>query len=156
MANDIKFEAPTVALTSILTTTLNALANATTDLSAAIDNSSNLCTFMDLELTLASLDLSAQSNPSVAIYLVESVDGGSDYETGEDAQSADIEMPTADQLCAVFGLRKSDAAEAKLRVKSMIPIPPGHFKLLLRNNTGVAFAATGNTLAYRTYNMAIV
>ena len=153
MANDIKWEAPTVSLTSYLTTTLNSLANNTTDLGAAINNESNLCTFMDLELTLASFDLSAQTNPSVTIFMLESVDGGTDFDTGTDAVSAAASIPPGDKICAVFGLRLGTGAEAKTAVKSIIPIPPGRFKLMVRNTTGVAFAATGNVLAYRTYNI---
>ncbi len=153
MANDIKWEAPTVALTSLLTTTLNALANAVIDVSAAVNNETNLTTFMDLELTLASLDLSAQANPSVTIYMFESVDGGTDFDTNEDGVSAASDIPTSDKIIAIFGLRIDTAAEAKTAVKSMIPIPPGRFKLGLRNTTGVSFGATGNILAYRTYNL---
>jgi hypothetical protein len=151
MAGDVKWEAPTVALTSYLTTTLNALANNVIDIGAAINNTSNLCMFMDLEVTLASLDLSAQTNPSITIYMFESVDGGTDYDTNEDAVSAATDIPTADKIIAIMGLRVDTGAEAKTAVKSMIPIPPGHFKLGLRNTTGQTFAATGNILAYRTY-----
>ena len=66
----MKWAAPTVAYTSYLAATLNSLANDTTDLGAEINNEANLCTFMDLELYLASVDLSAQSNPAVVIYLI--------------------------------------------------------------------------------------
>ena len=155
MATDIKWEAPTVTLTSLLTTTLNGLADDTTDDGGqtAINNEANLCTFMDLELTLASLDLSAQTNPSVVIYLIESVDGGTNFDTYSDNVSADASVPPADKICTIFGLRLGTGSEAKTAIKSMIPIPPGRFKLLLRNKTGVAFAASGNVLAYRTYNL---
>lgn len=156
MANDIKWEAPTVGLTSYLAATLNALADNTTDLGAAIDNETNLCTHMDLELMLASLDLSGEANPSVVIFMLESVDGGTDFDTGDDAVSAEASMPPADKIIAIFGLRPGTGAEAKVAVKSMIPIPPGKFKLLLRNKTGVAFAATTNILSYRTYNISAV
>lgn len=152
---DAKWEAPTVSLTSYLTTTLNSLADATTDLGAEINNESNLCTFMDLELTLASLDLSAQDAPSVAIYMLECVDGGTDFDTGSDAVSAEASVPPGDKIIAVFGLRPGTGAEAKTAVKSLIPIPPGRFKLLVRNKAGVAFAASGNVLAYRTYNIEV-
>lgn len=155
---DIKWESPTVTLTSLLTTTLNSLANNTTDDGGqtAINNTSNLCTFMDLELTLASLDLSAKINSSVVIYLIESVDGGTNFDTYSDGVSAVASIPPADKICCIFGLRPGVGAEAKTAVKSIIPIPPGHFKLLLRNTTGVAFAASGNVLAYRTYNLVSV
>jgi hypothetical protein len=153
---DIIWEAPTVALTSYLTTTLNALANNVIDVGAAINNETNLCTFMDLEVTLASLDLSAQNNPSITIYMFESVDGGTDFDTNEDGVSAATDIPTADKIIAIMGLRVDTVAEAKTAVKSMIPIPPGRFKLGFRNTTGATLGATGNILSYRTYNLNIV
>lgn len=154
MANiPMKWAAPTVAYTSYLTTELNALANDKIKVGAAINNESDLCTFLDLELTLASLDLSGQSAPSVDIYLVESIDGGTDFDTVTDEATAESAMPPVDKICAKIGLRKGSGAEAKLAVKSIIPIPPGRFKLCPRNKTGVAFGATGNILAYRTYNL---
>jgi len=152
MANDIKWEAPTVAYVNYLTTALNALANITTVLGAAIDNETNLCTHMDLELTLASLDLSAQANPAVRIYMLESIDGGTDFDSGEATATPSL-IPPADKICTIFTLRLAAGAEAKLAVKSMIPIPPGKFKLMPMNNTGVAWGATGNILSYRTYNI---
>jgi hypothetical protein len=156
---DIKWEGPTQAYINdgtlgSLTTTLNSLAINTTDLAAtAINNETNLCTFMDLELTLASLDLSGQTAPNVTIYLIESIDGGTDFDTASDAVSADASIPPADKIIAIIGLRPGTGAEAKTAVKSMIPIPPGRFKLMVRNTTGVQFAASGNILAYRTYNI---
>ncbi len=155
MANiPVKWAAPTVAYGSYLAAALNALANNAIEASGAtINNESNLCTFMDLELTLASLDLSGQNAPAVVVFLIESIDGGTDFDTVTDAVTADASMPPADKICATFGLRKGTGAEAKLAVKSMIPIPPGRWKLCPRNKTGAAFGATGNILAYRTYNL---
>jgi hypothetical protein len=154
--NPVKWAAPVVSLTDYLTTSLNSLANNTLDLGAAIDNTSNLARYMDLELTLASLDLSSQTSPCVVVYMLESVDGGTDYDTVSDAESADDNCPPADKIIAIIGLRPYSGAEAKLAVKSLIPIPPGHFKLAVRNKTGVAFGASGNKLAYRTYNEKVV
>ena len=154
--NPVKWSSPVVSLADYLTTTLNSLADNTLDLGTAIDNTSNLARYIDLELTLASLDLSSQANPYVVIYLIESVDGGTDYDTVSDGVSADANCPPADKIIALMGLRPYSGAEAKLAVKTMVPIPPGNFKLALRNKTGVAFAASGNKLAYRTYNENIV
>ena len=150
---DIKWKTPTVALGDYLTASLNSLANNALDLGAAIDNETNLCTFIDLELTLASLNLSSQSSPAVVVYLIESVDGGTDFDTVTDAATTDATMPALDKICTMMGLRPGSGAEAKLAVKSIIPIPPGRFKLAIRNKTGVAFGASGNKLAYRTYNL---
>ncbi len=153
MANDIKWEAPTVGLTSYLAATLNSLANNVIDIGAAIDNTSNLCTFMDLEVMLASADFSAMVNPAIYIYMFESVDGGTDYDTNEDGVSASTDIPTADKIVAILSFRIDTGAEAKVMIKSMIPIPPGHFKLGFMNKSGMALAAANNTFAYRTYNL---
>ena len=152
---DIKWKAPTVSYVNYLTTELNALADITTVLGAAINNETNLCMYMDLELTLASLDLSSAVSPCVRVYLIESIDGGSHFDTGEATATPSL-IPPADKILTRFGLRLAAGAEAKLAVKTMLPIPPGRFKLMPMNNTGVAFGATGNILAYRTYNPAIV
>lgn len=155
MATDIKWEAPTVGLTSLLTTSLNSLASDTTDDggAAAINNESTLTTYMDLELTLASVDLSAQSNPSVWVYLVESIDGGTDFDTYTDATADEDLFPPFDKVCAIMSVRNGNGAEAKTAIKSMIPIPPGRFKLVVHNKCGASLAASGNVLAYRTYNL---
>lgn len=152
----IKWATPTVAYVEYLAATLNSLADNTTDLGAAINNESNLATHMDLELYLASLDLSAQISPVVVIYLLESIDGGTHFDTGEDGVSAESDVPPADKILTRFGLRIDTAAEVKHAIKSVLPIPPGRFKLLLRNKTGVAFAAANNTLYYRTYSLKAV
>lgn len=150
----VKWAAPTVEYVNYLTTELNALAiDAIAAGGAAINNETNLCLYMDLELTLASLDLSAIASPAVVIYLIESIDGGNDFDTVTDAVTAEASMPPPNKICTNIGLRPGTVAEAKLAVASMIPIPPGRFKLCPRNKTGVAFGATGNILAYRTYNL---
>lgn len=157
MANDIKWEAATVALTAYLTTGLNTLANNTTKLgSTVINNETNLCTHMDLEMELASVDLSAQTNPSIPVYLIESVDGGTGFIDATDAVSAEASMPPASAICAVLSFRPGTGAEAHRAIVSAIPIPPGRWKLMPRNKTGVALAASGNVLSYRTYNINFV
>lgn len=153
----IKWAAPTVSYTSYLTTELNALAiNAIEASGIVINNETNLCTYLDLELTLASLDLSGIGAPAVPIYLIESINGGTGFDTVTDAVTAEASMPPANKICTTIGLRPGTGAEAKLAVVSMIPIPPGRFKLCPRNKTGVVFGATGNTLYYRIYNLKAV
>lgn len=143
------------ALTSYLAATLNSLANDTTDLGATvIDNQTDLNTYMDLELMLASLDVSGQTNPAIEIYLIESIDGGTDYDTATDATATEALYPSADKLLCIIGVRKASGAEAKIAVKSGLVIPPSKFKLLVINKTGVALAAADNVLSYRTYNLA--
>ena len=140
---------------SYLAATLNAMANGVIDIGAAIDNETpDFATHMDLAVKLASLDLSAQSNPSLTIYKFESIDGGTLYDTNEDGVSAATDIPTPDKICAIMGLRVDTGAEAKYAVRTQIPIAPCHFKLGLRNTTGQTFGATLNVLYNRTYTMA--
>lgn len=153
----MKWATPTVGYISYLNTALDALPIDAIDASGAvINNESDLATFMDLELTLASIDLNAQPAPAVPIYLIESIDGGTDFDTVTDAVTAEASMPPTNKICTTIGLRPGTGAEAKLAVASMIPIPPGKWKLCPRNKTGVIFNATGNTLYYRTYNLKAV
>ena len=41
---------------------------------------------MDIEIVLASADFSSMVNPAIVIYLLESIDGGTDYDTSSDAE----------------------------------------------------------------------
>jgi hypothetical protein len=156
MAGNIRWEGDPGALTSYLGAELNSLADGAIDSSGGvIDNEdANYDTHMDLELYLASVDLSGQTNPTVYIHKVESVDGGTNYhDEGTDATTTDGLQPTDDTICAALALQIGSGAQIHIAVRTMIPIGPCHFKLVIRNETGAAFAASGNTLKYRTYQI---
>lgn len=143
------------SLTAYLSTTLNSLANNTTDLgSTIIDNQTNKDLYIDLELVLASLDLSAQTNPVIEVYIIESIDGGTNYDQGDDATSDTDLYPSADKLLCTIGVRTANGAEAKYAIKTGLIITPSKFKLLVINKTGATLASSGNTLKYRTYGTA--
>ena len=127
-----------------LSTGLNSLINDDTNISAAIDNTSNLVLFMDIEVYLGSVDLSAQSNPAIYIYVITSLDG-TNYEDGDDS-TVPPQMPTR-----IVALRVGVSAMTQRRVVRGIVVPPGLFKILAQNKTGVTLAATLNTVKYRTY-----
>ena len=133
------------AITSALTTELNALANgAYSAASAAIDNSAGLYPFMALELYLGSLTPAA--GQYCAAYILYCLDG-TNYEDGGGAVA-----PAAATLAAVFDLTVS--AGVKWRMRVGIPIDPYPFKLVLVNGavtSGVALAATTNLLRYSRY-----
>lgn len=150
---DFLWKAPG-SLTAYLSTTLNSLADGTSDVGAAINNSSSRNTYMDLELVLAAIDISAQTNPHVNIFILESVDGGTNYDQGDDATSNDDLQPRGDKLLCSMAIRPGTGSEAKYAIKTGLVVPPGHFKLCVVSELGAAMAASGNTLKYRLYNLA--
>ena len=132
----------TVALTSILTTEFNSLANGSaTAASSAIDNTTNLDLFMDLQFNIAAQGSSRSTGATVSVYMTTATDG-TNY---DDANT------TTAELVAVFPL--DAATTARQSTRRDIPIPPGKFKLFALNSTGQAMAASSTTLKYATHNV---
>lgn len=135
-------KAYTQSATNLLTTETNSLANnAITAASSAVDNTSNLDLFMDLELILAAQGSARSAGALVAVYLAWSLDG-TNYDDVVDGLTNPV---------ATFPL---DAATTARRISPMtaqdIPLRPGLFKAYLKNITGQAFAASGTSVRYRT------
>ena len=141
MANLILWDANPSAET-LLSTGLNSLANDGRVLSAAIDNSTALKTVIDFEMYVAEQGSARSVGASVDIYLLTSVDG-TNY-PGSDAAD-----PTINTMVGSFAFSAATAAERD--VLKGVELGPGLHKIVVKNRTGQAFAATGNTLKYRTY-----
>lgn len=146
MATTFQWVAPE-ALTTALTTELNALANSTSDttgfsaLSAEINNESGLFQYIMFELFLAT-QTARSAGAFVTIFMSQAVDNAPTYPD-------DSNLAFADPL-ATF---QFDAAvTARRRTKWGIAIPPSKIKLYVFNKTGQAFGATTNTLKYRRHN----
>lgn len=137
-----KHKSFTAAIASALTTELNSLANAaTTAASAAIDNTTNLDLYHDLTLTIATMGVARSTGATVSVYLVMALDG-----TNYDDTNA-----TTAELVAVFPL--DAATTARQSTRRDVPVPPGLFKYFAVNNTGQAFAASGNLVEYRAHSI---
>lgn len=108
--------------------------------SSAIDNTTNLDLYMDLELVATAAGVARTAGATVAAYLTIALDG---------TNYADVNETTA-ELIAAFPLDAATTAR-RLTVRD-IPIPPALFKLFLRNNTGQTFGAA-TLLNHRTHSV---
>jgi hypothetical protein len=145
MANIGKWNAPSATVTA-LSTGLNSLGNGTMSAASSnISNQTNLDIYVDIEVNLAAL--SPTTGAYVALYIWESVDG-----TNFPAQSdADLRLTSTQLLCVVpIGTTASTAQRVAVR---NIVIPPGLFQIKLDNQTGVALAASGNTVKWNAYDI---
>lgn len=132
----------TAAIASVLTTELNSLASAgVSAASSARDNTTNLDLFTDLTFTIAAQGAARSSGANVSVYLIMALDG-----TNYDDTNA-----TTAELAAVFSF--DAVTTARQSTRRDIPIPPGLFKWFVVNNTGQAFAASGNILEVRNHSV---
>jgi hypothetical protein len=137
-----KHKSYTASIASALTTDLNSLANGSASAaSAALDNTSNLDLYHDLTLTVAAQGSARSAGATVSVYLVMALDG-----TNYDDANA-----TTAELVAVFPL--DAATTARQATRRDVPVPPGLFKYFVVNNTGQAFAASGNIVEYRAHSI---
>ena len=130
------------SLQTALSTELNSLGNGSVSAaSATITNTSNLDLFLTVELVLAAQASARSSDAWVGVYLTQALDGSNFGDTNE----------ITARLVAVLPL---DAATTARRVTMPdVAIPPGLFRLFVRNSTGQAFAASGNVLGWRTHSL---
>ena len=138
------------AIQTAMTTGLNSLGNGNTAIGSSIDNSSDLYMYIALEVVLPSITTGAGA-PSIDVWCLSSADG-TNYEDGSAGTPGVIPDRPPD---ASFALKPSSTS-AWRRVIVNVPIPPVKFDLLLMNNSGVALAASANTLKYSRYNLQTV
>src|SRR6516165_2057054 len=128
--------------------TLNSIASGNAILSdLQIDNSSALDIFCDVSIQLASAAFVAPNY--IGIYLYPLNGDNTTYGDGRFGSSA-AGPPAASYWVGNIIIPTGTAANEGT-VRGII-MPPGKFKFLVYNQTGVAFNASGNTALYRTYN----
>lgn len=149
MATTTKWTAYATADTAIASASLSALAGGSYVLGAAIDNSTDLHLWGDLEIVLSSAVTTTSGAPYVAVYLLPSQDGGTEYPTTNGSSTAGA---TANSY-----LVGTIAPPASTLVKTMalrgIALTPGLFKIMIQNNLGAAFPSTStSTVKLRRYS----
>lgn len=120
-----------------------------TDLSDEIDNSTDKYFFADLEIVLGSAAFTGNFS-TIEIYLVPSVDGTN---FGDWTGNVATEEPENKQYF-VGSVVTSGSTAAQRLIKRNIALPNGKYKWAFRNKSGVALAATGNTVKYRPHQYA--
>jgi len=129
--------------TSYLTTELNSLADGAGVLGAAIGNGDGKRWAL-IEVSLATQGSARDNGAHVDIYVVRSADDGTTYDYG-----AASPLPGGHALA---GSIEFDAATTARVGVCEIALPPGYFKLLVLNNTGQAWGATGNTVRHNFFS----
>lgn len=131
-------------IATALSTELNSLASGSSAITAALDNGTDKSIWDDLELVVT-FGTAPALNAPVEVYLVPSVDG-TNYGDGSSTV-----LPSPNLLVGTFLVRAVTTAQ-RVAIRK-VELPPGLFKYLVRNQAGQAFAASGNTLKRRPYEM---
>jgi len=133
------------SIVSYLTTELNSLADDGNKLGAAIDFAGATPSkkqYMDVEIYLASVDWSAQTNPAIYVWLLPRTDG-TNFEDGADAVDP---ARAPDKIIAMRAVNGAQRLFARFLLTT-----PDQGKLLFENKSGAALAASGNTVKYYIY-----
>ena len=136
------------AVANVLTTQLNALADGSvTALSSEIDNSTNQHLYCDFQVDLISLNI-ASTTAFLHIFIVPTVDG-TNYPDWTSGAAATYHSA---YLRGVILVQSGNSAH---RVNfEEIRIPPGKYKVAIRNGLGVAMATSdSSTVAARPYSV---
>lgn len=135
--------------TTILDTGLNSLANNALVASAAQDNSTDLDLYADLEIVVSGFGASIdQGTAYLEVYLCPSVDG-SNYPDGHDASVT----PAAIALIGVAVKATANGSGGLRSTITGISLPPRQFKVVVKNTSGQALAASANTVKIRKYKL---
>ena len=133
---------------------LNSMANASSVMSSTGDiaNDTALDIFADLSVQLGSATWASPSMISVFAYPLNG-DGTTygDNQLTAGTQAAKVPAPQF----WVGNINFPNGAAAAFGTLERIIMPPGKFRFVIQNNGGVAMAATGNAVQYRTYNRSV-
>jgi hypothetical protein len=133
-------------VSNAMTTELNSLASSTGKaISSAIDNSTNLDLFDDLQLTVTFAS-APTAGTVVELYLLPSIDGGTDYADGSTSVLAQSSL-------FVGGFAVRAVTTIQKMVLRNVALPPGLFKYQVQNTTNQAFPATGSVLERNPYQL---
>jgi hypothetical protein len=128
----------------VLTTQLNGLTSGSVcTLSATQDNSTLRLPLAQVEINIATQSTNRVLGAYVALYFVPELDGTNfGTTTGECLENYFVGAVQLNSL----------AVDAVTLIIDRVRVPVGNYKVALKNGTGQAFAASGNTVELRTYS----
>jgi hypothetical protein len=132
-----------LAAPATVTITINSVANGARAVSTALDNATDKALWAMLEL-VANLAVAPVQGAALEMYLLPSIDE-TNFADGDAATA-----PNPGNLAAIFTLR---AVTGQRLVIPRILLPPGQYKWLINNTSGQAFAASGNVLRERRWEL---
>lgn len=119
-----------------MSTDLNALADATNVLSSALSNDAATTErrpYANIEI-FTGTQTARSTDAVISLYIIPEVDD-TNYGDATNYENYYIGSVSLDA-----------AVTARYSIITMVTLPPSDFKIVLRNDTGQAFAATGNTV----------
>ena len=144
MANKVLWAAAPTSRGNVLSTQLNALADAGFSVQGAeIDNSTNLDTYGMFEFN-TDATAAFTAGGYIAIYMITAPDG-TNY--GEGSGSID---PLAAAWLLNIPIRAT--ADAIITMTKVFPLPPTKVKFMAENQAGIVLPTTGSTLELFTMN----
>jgi len=114
-----------------VTITLASLANGSTAVSNVIDNSTN--GYLSAEFQIKIMTGTVAGVPTVSVYILRSVDGGTDYDDSTNVNNPEL-------MRQISTPSSTTAYTSSVRVESL----PQYFKIMVVNNTGGALDSTGS------------
>lgn len=134
-------------------TEVNSVVNGNAILAAsALDNSSTLDEFFDISISLGSVTPGAGA-PYIGFYLVSLNQDGTTYGDGRFGSAA-AGPPASQYFIGSVPCVASTAGIITGIIRGIL-LPPGSFKLILYNQTGVTLAGSSNTIKIRSYNRSV-
>ena len=131
--------------TTVMSTSLNSLADDSNVVSSEIDNTAALFLFDEIEWHNATMTYAPAADSVIELYCVSLELDGAGYEDGE---SGGIDPPQVN-LVGIFELRSVTTAQT--HILRQIPISPNKYKYVVINKTGQTLASSGNTLRIKPY-----
>jgi len=130
---------------NVLTTELNSLANGANKITTSpVANDVSPYMYGDFELSVAVQGSARSSGAYCSLYLIPTLDD-TNYAFGGDSLD-----PSANHLVGSF--QYDAATNARVDIIRGVLLPNSKFHVLVMNDTGQAFASSGNTLTMRRYN----